>query len=162
LTHSDADHASGLRELLRAIPVKNLWLHIPWLLVGDARHLFKDRRWTKDGLCAAIKKEYGIIIEIVDLAQANGCSIYYPFQRNIMGPFGVMSPSRDAYVHLLTQFEQMPEPARTCLKRHPVAGEGAWRGRWIAQETGCESANLDRRKMGLRASQRWRGNEREQ
>src|ERR1700730_17505042 len=58
LTHSDADHASGLREVLREIPVKNLWLHIPWLLAEEARHLFKDKRWTKDGLAAAIKAEY--------------------------------------------------------------------------------------------------------
>src|SRR5690348_10353453 len=41
LTHSDADHASGLREVLRELPVKNLWLHIPWLLAEEARHLFK-------------------------------------------------------------------------------------------------------------------------
>jgi beta-lactamase superfamily II metal-dependent hydrolase len=29
VTHSDADHASGLRELLREIPVTHAWLHIP-------------------------------------------------------------------------------------------------------------------------------------
>jgi beta-lactamase superfamily II metal-dependent hydrolase len=116
LTHSDADHASGLRELLRAIPVKNLWLHIPWLLAEDARHLFKDKRWTKDGLCAAIKKEYDIISEIVDLAQANGCTIYYPFQGNTIGPFRVMSPNREAYFHLLPQFDKTPEPDQVLLE----------------------------------------------
>ena len=56
LTHSDADHASGLRELLQEIPVANMWLHIPWLLAEEARHLFKDKRWTEDGLRTAIKK----------------------------------------------------------------------------------------------------------
>jgi beta-lactamase superfamily II metal-dependent hydrolase len=34
LTHSDADHASGLREVLRELPVANLWLHIPWFLAA--------------------------------------------------------------------------------------------------------------------------------
>jgi len=69
LTHSDADHASGLREVLRVIPVANVWLHIPWLLSADAIHLFKDKSWTKDSLSAAIKKEYDIIAEIFDLWQ---------------------------------------------------------------------------------------------
>jgi len=54
LTHSDADHASGLREVLRELPVKNLWLHVPWLLASETRALFKDKRWTDDGLRDAI------------------------------------------------------------------------------------------------------------
>jgi hypothetical protein len=86
LTHSDADHASGLRDVLREIPVQNLWLHIPWFLAEDARHLFKDKRWTQQGLMAAVKKEYDIISEIVDLAVAAKCKIYYPFQGSVVGP----------------------------------------------------------------------------
>jgi hypothetical protein len=31
-------------------------------------HLFNDRRWTQDGLEGAIRKEYDVIDEIVDLA----------------------------------------------------------------------------------------------
>jgi beta-lactamase superfamily II metal-dependent hydrolase len=116
LTHSDADHASGLREVLREIPVKNFWLHIPWLLAEEARPLFKDKRWTKDGLSAAIKKEYDIIAEIVDLGVAAGCAIYYPFQGTSIGPFRVLSPSRSAYVHLLPQFDKTPEPDQALLK----------------------------------------------
>jgi beta-lactamase superfamily II metal-dependent hydrolase len=116
LTHSDADHASGLRNLLREIPVKNLWLHIPWLLAEEARHLFSDKRWTKDGLSAAIKKEYDMIDEIVDLAIAAGCKLYYPFQGSTVGPFQVLSPSRAAYVHLLPQFAKTPDPDRALLE----------------------------------------------
>jgi glyoxylase-like metal-dependent hydrolase (beta-lactamase superfamily II) len=41
LTHSDADHASGLRTVLKEIPVKNVWLHLPWLLSKEAIHLFR-------------------------------------------------------------------------------------------------------------------------
>src|SRR5262245_2205054 len=48
LTHSDADHASGLRELLREIPVTHVWLHIPWLLSEYGIHLFKHKGWTND------------------------------------------------------------------------------------------------------------------
>lgn len=50
LTHSDTDHASGLRTLLADIPVANMWLHIPWLLSDEAIHLFRNKSWTKAGL----------------------------------------------------------------------------------------------------------------
>ena len=75
LTHSDADHASGLRTVLQEIKVNNLWLHVPWLLAEEARDLFKDNRWTQDGLRQKIKAEYDIVSEIFDLAQAADCKI---------------------------------------------------------------------------------------
>ena len=36
LTHSDADHASGLRKVLEDVPATNLWLHIPWFHAEEA------------------------------------------------------------------------------------------------------------------------------
>jgi glyoxylase-like metal-dependent hydrolase (beta-lactamase superfamily II) len=56
VTHSDADHASGMREVLRELPVTNLWLHIPWLLAEEARPLFKDKRFTEEGLRKTVRK----------------------------------------------------------------------------------------------------------
>jgi beta-lactamase superfamily II metal-dependent hydrolase len=125
LTHSDADHASGLREVLREIPVANLWLHIPWLLCGEAIHLFNSKLWTVEALSAAIKKEYDIISEIVDIAFANKqTKIYYPFQGAQIGPFTVLSPRRATYVHLLPQFEKTPEPDQQLLE-----AAGIWLGK---------------------------------
>ena len=116
LTHSDADHASGLRELLREVPVGNLWLHIPWLLSSEAIGLFKDKSWTKEDLAAAIKKEYDIISEIVDIALERNVQIHYPFQGSQIGPFTVLSPRRATYLHLLPQFEKTPEPDQELLE----------------------------------------------
>jgi beta-lactamase superfamily II metal-dependent hydrolase len=110
LTHCDLDHASGLREVLQNIPVSNLWLHIPWLLATEVRHLFKRTNWTDQGLREAIKKEYDVINEIVDLAVYAGCNVRSPFQGDVVGPFRVLSPSRYAYVHLLPQFDRTPDP----------------------------------------------------
>ena len=110
LTHSDADHASGLREVLREIPVMNIWLHIPWLHAADTRLLFKDKHWTDNRLQNAIKKEYDIISEIVDLALAKKCNIYCPFQGCNIGPFHVLSPSLFCYRYLLPQFDKTPDP----------------------------------------------------
>ncbi|GGA29078.1 ComEC/Rec2 family competence protein [Dyella nitratireducens] len=116
LTHSDSDHASGLREVLREIPVANLWLHVPWILSKDAIHLFKDKRWTEQGLANAIKKEYDIVAEIVDLAEENGCTIQEPFQGVQIGPFVVLSPRRSTYLHLLPQFDKTPDPDQDLLE----------------------------------------------
>jgi beta-lactamase superfamily II metal-dependent hydrolase len=124
LTHSDADHASGLREVLREIPVAHVWLHIPWLLSEYAIHLFQHKGWTKDKLAAAIKKEYDIVAEIVDLAIARGCQLHYPLQGEQIGPLVVLSPSSTQYLYLLPQFDKTPEPDQQLIDTA---------GRWIGK-----------------------------
>lgn len=116
LTHSDSDHASGLREVLSEIPVSNFWLHVPWLLSGDAIHLFKNKSWTKEGLSAAIKKEYDIIAELLELASDPKCNCHYPFQGDLIGPFVVLSPNKATYIHLLPQFDKTPDPDQAALE----------------------------------------------
>jgi beta-lactamase superfamily II metal-dependent hydrolase len=116
VTHSDADHASGMREVLRELTVTNLWLHIPWLLAEEARPLFKDKGFTEEGLRKAIKKEYDIISEIVDLGCAAKCKFYYPFAGNSIGPFRILSPSRYVYRYLLPQFDKTPKPDQEAIE----------------------------------------------
>jgi beta-lactamase superfamily II metal-dependent hydrolase len=115
VTHSDADHASGIRTVLEDIPVTNLWLHIPWLHAAETLHLFKDKRWTVEGLTKAIKDEFPIISEIVDLALEKGCAIHFPAQGSVIGPFTVLSPNRATYNYLLPQFDRTPEPDREAI-----------------------------------------------
>jgi beta-lactamase superfamily II metal-dependent hydrolase len=124
LTHSDADHASGLREVLREIPAAHLWLHIPWLLSEYAIPLFRHKGWTKDSLAAAIKKEYDIVAEIVDMAIAQGSLLHYPFQGEQIGPFVVLSPSWAQYLYRLPQFDKTPEPDQALLET-----AGLWIGK---------------------------------
>jgi len=116
LTHSDADHASGLRTVIKEVPVKNLWLHQPWRLSTEVVPLFKDKRWTQDGLQAAIKKEYDIISKLFDLAVEAGCKVYYPFQGSSIGPFRILSPSKPTYLHLLPQFDKTPDPDQSAIE----------------------------------------------
>jgi beta-lactamase superfamily II metal-dependent hydrolase len=127
LTHPDADHASGLRELFKEIPVANLWMHVPWMLAEEAVHLFKDKRWTKVGLASAIKDEYKIIDEILELAWATDCVVRYPFQGSIIGPFEVLSPHRNAYLHLLPQFEKTPDADQSAIEEASM-----WIGKGVA------------------------------
>ncbi|WP_207005061.1 MBL fold metallo-hydrolase [Trinickia mobilis] len=116
LTHADADHASGMRELFKEIKVANLWMHIPWLLAPEAIHLFSSKNWTADGLEKAIKGEYDILSEILDLAVAAGTNVYYPFQGAEIGPFSVLSPSKEQYLHLLPQFDKTPDPDKDAIE----------------------------------------------
>ncbi len=126
LTHSDADHASGLRAVLQEIEVNNLWLHVPWLLAEEARDLFKDNRWTEDGLSKKIRADYDIVAEIFDLAQSVGCKMYYPFAGFEIGPFKILSPSREAYRYLLPQFDKTPDPNQEAIEAAKM---------WLGKET---------------------------
>lgn len=126
LTHSDADHASGLRELLKQVPVKKLWLHIPWTLSEEAISLFKDKRWTPDGLSESIKREYPIIDELLQIAISVGCEIYYPFQGSQIGPFTILSPKKETYLYLLPQFEKTPDPDQALIEASSM---------WIGKES---------------------------
>ncbi len=116
LTHSDADHASGLRELFKEIPVANLWMHIPWLLCEEASHLFANKDRSKENLARTIKNEYDILNEILELAWSTECVVRYPFQGANIGPFTVLSPSKYVYLHLLPQFEKTPAPDQQAIE----------------------------------------------
>ncbi len=126
LTHSDADHASGLRTLLQRWRVDNLWLHMPWLLAEESRRLglFSDKRWTADGLRNQIKREYDVIDEIVKAALAQQTNLHYPFAGSRIGPFLVLSPTMDAYVRLLPQFDKTPG-----ADRHALESDNWWLGK---------------------------------
>lgn len=113
LTHSDADHASGLRAVLEEIPVRNLWLHIPWLL---ADRTFFQGNWSDEGLRKTIKGNYDIVSEIVDLAIQAGSALHYPFEGNAIGPFTVCSPSLWTYQRLLPQFDKTPDPDQDAIQ----------------------------------------------
>lgn len=147
LTHSDGDHASGLRTVLREIPVRNLWLHIPWLLAEHSRHLFQDKRFSQDGLMTKLRTEYGIIAEIVELAVEKGCTLHYPFAGERIGPFTVLSPTFEAYRHLLPQFDRTPAADQAAIEQ-----AGMWIGKRTVLDRMLEAA---RAKVQSWTEERW-------
>ena len=126
LTHSDIDHASGLRTVLQKVRVNNLWLHIPWILAEGAINLFMDKRWTQQGLSNKIKGEYNVISEIIEIAAAAQTNICCPFVGLDIGPFKILSPTHEAYLYLLPQFEKTPEPDQEEIKAAQM---------WIGKES---------------------------
>lgn len=124
LTHADADHASGLREVLSELSVGNLWLHIPWMSSAAARPYFANKNWTNDGLAAAIFKEYDLITDIVKLALEKKITIQQPFAGMAIGPLRVLSPNQKVYELLLPQFERTPDPDQAAIE-----ATGFWIGK---------------------------------
>ena len=126
LTHSDNDHASGLRTVLSELTVQNLWLHAPWAHAAAARPYFKNKQWTDDGLQKELWKEYDLINEIVQIAinKKPPIPIYYPFTGTQIGPFRVLSPYKDLYTLLLPQFGRTPDPDQAAIE-----AEGFWIGK---------------------------------
>lgn len=107
LTHADADHASGLRELFGEFEIGRLWMHVPWTLAREATAYF-DGHPHPDTLEKKIYEEYDILAELVALAEAHGVAVEMPFAGDPIGPFTILSPSRDMYLKLLPQFERTP------------------------------------------------------
>lgn len=125
-THPDNDHINGLIPILENLTVGELWLHIPFLHAEYMMQFFSNRRWTIDGLRARLRHEYPAITRLVTLAQAQRTSIDGPFQGQRIGPFTVLSPSRDFYEGLLPQFRDTPQEDRDFLAMlgHLITGVG--------------------------------------
>ncbi len=124
LTHPDGDHASGLRAVVENLDVRHVWLHAPWAVAKSGRGLFKDPRWTEDGLFAQIVGNYDILKEIVLSASARNIAIDAPFQGDAIGPFRVLSPSVEAYLNLVPQFDKTPDPDQDSIQ-----AAGYWIGK---------------------------------
>lgn len=127
-THPDSDHACGLRAVMKAFPVRILWLHGVWHHASELLPYFDDKRWTVDGVEKKIRGEYSVIGELLDLAAAQNTPVYEPFQGQQIGPFTVLSPSRWAYLRLVPQFRKTPSPDIAQLKRENMWIEPAKTG----------------------------------
>jgi beta-lactamase superfamily II metal-dependent hydrolase len=124
LTHPDADHASGMREVLGGLSVRNLWLHKPWEFAAAARPYFANKNWTDQALAQELRSEYDILGELVDLAVENNITIQQPFAGMPIGPFRVVSPYREVYPYFITQFDRTPDPDQAALE-----AAGFWIGK---------------------------------
>ena len=116
LTHCDADHASGLREILKGVQVNSLWMNLPWSVVPEARQFFADKSSTNDQLIKRVAREYDIIQEIVSLAEERNVPIYPVYAGTKIGPFIALSPHRTFYQALVPQFDRTPEPDQKAIE----------------------------------------------
>jgi beta-lactamase superfamily II metal-dependent hydrolase len=107
-THPDCDHCSGLSVVLDNLKVKTLWMHLPWDYSSDLIEFIEDDRVSDESLEKRIKEKLGTAYEVFKKAKRKGIKVCEPFQGEKIGPFTVLSPSRDWYIEKLSQFRVMP------------------------------------------------------
>ncbi|SMN02526.1 hypothetical protein SPONN_1229 [uncultured Candidatus Thioglobus sp.] len=109
-THPDQDHASGLSIVMEQLEVGELWIHRPWLYVDEIIHHFKDQRMTEESLERRLKEKFSSSYALEELAEEKGVDIFEPYQGKQIGEFGVMSPSKNWYLHtLIPDFNKTPD-----------------------------------------------------
>jgi beta-lactamase superfamily II metal-dependent hydrolase len=116
LTHADADHASGLREVLSELRVLNFWMHAPWASADASMQFFAKKDWASDDLRDALFKEYDLLVDLVKIAASKQTTIQFPFAGAVIGPFRVLSPSPGFYSVLLPQFDRTPDADQSALE----------------------------------------------
>lgn len=143
LTHPDADHASGLREVLTELDVRTVWLHVPALSAAASRPYFANKNWTDKGLALELYKEYDLVADIIKIAGEKKTPLLQPFAGMNIGPFQVLSPSEKMYQMLLPQFDRTPEPDQAAIEAE---------GWWIGKEPNWAAKLLEK---ALAKAQKW-------
>lgn len=108
-SHSDLDHASGLKTILTNFKVNTLYMNRPWLYVDDVFDKVADGRITKESLQRRLKEEYNYISELEELANKKGIKIIETFQGEVIeDKLIVMSPTKEFYLDLLVESDKTP------------------------------------------------------
>jgi len=111
VSHADGDHAAGLIGVLERFDVKMLWMNRPWLFADQILQHFHGN-YTLKGLIDSIREKHSYLIELEELAKKRGTVIRDVFQGDQIGPFTVLAPSRERYIHLLPDLDKTPTAYR--------------------------------------------------
>ena len=108
-SHPCANLAAGLWPILERLEVRQLWMHRPWLHSRALRQIFSSRRCQDSEFAKHIEDKIAVTFALEETALERDVNIAEPFQGEQIGPFIVMSPHRDWYIHrLLQDFENPP------------------------------------------------------
>ena len=110
LTHSDADHASGLTTVLNRVRVDCLWMNRPWRHVDVLMPYFQNYQ-DRNRLITRLKNAFPKVAELEEIATSRGVQIRDAFQGDIIGEFTVLSPQLPTYLFLIIESEKTPVPA---------------------------------------------------
>jgi beta-lactamase superfamily II metal-dependent hydrolase len=149
-SHPDGDHASGLAVVLEQLNVQRIWMHRPWAHSAVIHGYFADGRITEASLAARLQDTMRAAYELERLAQRLGIPITEPYQGQAIGPFWVLSPHRDWYIHdLIPTFEKSPDVKPGLgLRRAPAGIVGALAiaaraGEWLMEHWHLEHLRED-------------------
>lgn len=108
LTHSDGDHAAGLRTVLEEFSVRELWMLRPWNYAIELLPRFPTY-YSAQRLAARLRSIYPQIAALEEIALRKRIAIHEPFQGARLGAFTVLAPSRSRYLELIVASEKTPE-----------------------------------------------------
>jgi beta-lactamase superfamily II metal-dependent hydrolase len=108
LTHSDGDHARGLKYVLENADVGVLWMNRPWLYAEELIDRFATYN-SVNALRSRLRKCYPTVEELENIAIKRGIPIFEAFQGAQIGQFHVMSPPKSTYLDLIVDSEKTPE-----------------------------------------------------
>ncbi len=116
-THPDADHASGLTEILENMQVDYLLMHQPWNHTDNIKNMFKDSRLSSTGLENKLTDALQHAYALEKLAETKKIKIVEPFAgvTGFNNSMRVLGPTIDYYRTLLCNFDctPIPKPALT-------------------------------------------------
>lgn len=110
LTHSDQDHANGLRKVLEECTVGTLWMNRPWLYAEELIDRFETYN-SVEHLRRKLRDVYTGPATLEDIANEKGIPIREAFQGAQIGAFTVMTPSKARYLDLIVESNKTPEAA---------------------------------------------------
>jgi len=108
VTHADNDHACGLVRVMKNKVVKHLWMNRPWLYAAEILHHFHGN-YTLQGLVDEIKSRHSYLVELEQLATAQGTQIHDVFQGDRIGEFTVLAPRKQRYIDSIPDFGKTPD-----------------------------------------------------
>jgi hypothetical protein len=108
LTHTDRDHANGLRKVLEQCSVGYLWINRPWLYAKELLPRFETYK-SETALYHKLRSVYDTAVKLEELAIERGIPMRDPFQGEAIGAFTVLAPSRARYLDLIVESDRTPE-----------------------------------------------------
>jgi hypothetical protein len=111
-SHPDADHGAGLFVILQELEVRNLWMHRPWAHSAPSDRYFGSGKIADVSLAAHFKEKMAAMYALEQLALERGVRLSEPFQGARIGPFTVLSPHYDWYMHTLIPAFETHRPVR--------------------------------------------------
>lgn len=107
VSHADNDHACGLIGVIKHFKVQHLWMNRPWLYAQQTLQHFHGN-YTLQGLVDEMKQRHSYLVELEELATAQGTQIHETFQGTTIGRFTVLAPTRERYINLIPDLEKTP------------------------------------------------------
>jgi hypothetical protein len=100
-SHPDVNQEDGVAMILQEMEVRNLWMNRPWAHSALSSRYFGSGSIADISHATHLKEKMAAAYGLEKLALKRGVRLAEPFQGTRIGPFTVLSPHYDWYMHSL-------------------------------------------------------------